>query len=128
MNFKLDPSKKIITQSINSYNNVVRKIEWIIEHSEDDWTHIIHGEPIELEFDPSSLDFVPFESLTEEIINQWINDSIPENHKEYYLERAPKERKKWLEYRQPTDTKLETWLFKPNFEEEKSFPWQQNSV
>jgi len=124
MIFKLDPSKKIITQSVGPYDKVVRKIEWIIEDSEEDWIHIIHGEPIELEFDSTSSDFIPFESLTEEIINQWINDSIPESHKTYYIERAPQERVKWLKYRQPTETKLETWLFKPNFEEEQSLPWQ----
>lgn len=125
MDFKISPNRKIITQSIGLHNKVVRKIEWILEESQDDWVHIIHGEPIEMEFDPSSDNFVPFESLTEEIINQWINEAIPENYKAYYRERAPQEREKWLENRHPNETKLETWLFKPNFEEEQSLPWQE---
>lgn len=139
--FKIDPVCQPTVETINGFEGVVRKINWVYESLGSDFNHYVHGPALEL-IPPSPGDsFIPFASLTEDQVNVWIDSVLTPEEKQFYISKdaevraqVAKEKEKVDEEGRPPE------VYKDVFDgadrhswavyaaaEQKTYPWLLNN-
>jgi len=74
-----------VIESADNKENIVKKISFLLEGIRDNKNEFVIDE-VELEFNPESETFIPFEELTEETIINWVVFALGEERLSHYKE------------------------------------------
>lgn len=135
--FKVDLVSGPVLENVNGFENVVRKINWLYESLGDDFNHYVHGPAIELTPPSPGQSFIPFLSLTEEQINSWIESTLTDEEKQFYISKDSEVREQVAKEKDKVDEGISgcygdafdhadrhSWAFYAKTKVE-SYPWVQ---
>ena len=94
--FKLKATTELKTRTINGLDQVVTELPFVYQVNKDGLDNTVLGDPLKLNA-PAKSGFVPYSSLTEEIINNWIEENLTEDQKTFYRSLEEESRKKAME-------------------------------
>jgi len=125
--FKLDPLFPLSTATINGLTNVVTELHWFYEDTVNERLYRVHGPKITLA-SPEESAFIEFSSLTEGLVNSWIESSLTPEQQQFYIDRiaeneqcAAETHQQWVADRDAWDAEQQLLLENAEIEEVEIF-------